>query len=57
MCDNLHILRQPIIRTVQPDMVGCIINRDGLLTTTQDITLMALAYQAVKLGDENSILL
>jgi cell division protein FtsA len=54
--ERLPFSRQPIIRTVQPEMVANIIDREGLLTTAQDITPMALAYQAVELSNENNVL-
>ncbi len=54
--ERLPFSRQPIIRTVQPEMVGSILDHDGLLTTAQDITPMALAYQAVELHNENNVL-
>lgn len=54
--ERLPFSRQPIIRTVQPEMVANIIDSDSLLTTAQDITPMALAYQAVELNNENNVL-
>ena len=54
--ERLPFSRQPLIRTVQPEMVASIIDPDGLLTTAQDITPMALAFQAVELNNENNIL-
>jgi cell division protein FtsA len=54
--ERLPFSRQPVIRTVQPEMVASIIDREGLLVNAQDITPMALAYQAVELHNENSIL-
>ena len=53
---RLPFSRQPIIRTVQPEMVASIVDQDNLLTTAQDITPMALAYQAVELQNENNVL-
>jgi cell division protein FtsA len=53
---SLPFSRQPIIRTVQPEMVSSIIDRDNLLTDAQDITPMTLAYQAVELQNENNVL-
>jgi cell division protein FtsA len=53
---RLPFSRQPIIRTVQPEMVANIIDQKNLLTTAQDITPMALAYQAVELSNENNVL-
>lgn len=54
--ERLPFSRPPIIRTVQPEMVSHIIDRDGLLVDAQDITPMALAYQAVELQNENNTL-
>src|SRR5690348_12248302 len=53
---RLPFSRQPIIRTVQPEMVSSIIDRANLLVDAQDITPMALAYQAVELQNENNVL-
>ncbi|MDQ2885616.1 MAG: rod shape-determining protein [Chloroflexota bacterium] len=54
--ERLPFSRQPIIRTVQPDMVANISDRAGLLVNAQDITPMALAYQAVELQNEDNVL-
>lgn len=54
--ERLPFSRHPIIRTVQPEMVGSIIDRSGLLIDAQDITPMALAYQAVELQNDNDVL-
>ena len=54
--ERLPFARQPIIRTVQPDMVASITDREGLLLNAQDITPMALAYQAIELQNENNVL-
>ena len=54
--ERLPFSRQPIIRSVQPEMVGSIIDHEGLLVSVQDITPMALAYQAVELNNENNVL-
>jgi len=54
--ESLPFSRQPIIRTVQPEMVSSIIDRENLLTDAQDITPMTLAYQAVELQNENNVL-
>jgi cell division protein FtsA len=53
---SLPFSRQPIIRTVQPEMVSSIIDRENLLIDAQDITPMTLAYQAVELQNENNVL-
>ncbi len=54
--DRLPFSRPPIIRTVLPDMVGSMNDPEGMLSDIQDITPMALAYQAVELQNENSVL-
>ncbi len=54
--ERLPFSRQPIIRSVQPEMVGSIIDHEGMLVSVQDITPMALAYQAVELNNENNVL-
>src|SRR6266496_1666858 len=54
--ERLPFSRQPIIRTVQPDMVASITDREGLLINAQDITPMALAYQAIELQNEDNVL-
>ena len=54
--ERLPFSRQPIIRTVQPEMVGAIADQEGLLVNAQDITPMALAYQAIELQNENNVL-
>jgi cell division protein FtsA len=53
---RLPFSRQPIIRTVQPEMVANISDPKGLLLNAQDITPMALAYQAVELENDSSVL-
>ncbi|GHO43906.1 cell division FtsA domain-containing protein [Ktedonospora formicarum] len=54
--ERLPFSRPPIISTVQPEMVGHIIDPEGMLQSAQDITPMALAYQSVELQNENTIL-
>jgi cell division protein FtsA len=54
--ERLPFSRQPIIRTVQPDMVASISDRGGMLINAQDITPMALAYQAIELQNEDNVL-
>lgn len=54
--ERLPFARQPIIQTVQPEMVGSISDPKELLTNAQDITPMALAYQAIELQNENNVL-
>ncbi|GAC1365799.1 MAG: hypothetical protein NVS2B12_12580 [Ktedonobacteraceae bacterium] len=54
--ERLPFSRQPIIRSVEPEMVGSIIDNAGMLVSVQDITPMALAYQAVELNNDNNVL-
>nr|BBH89474.1 hypothetical protein KTC_42250 [Thermosporothrix sp. COM3] len=54
--ERLPFSRQPIVRTVLPEMVNHILDPQGLLQDAQDITPMALAFQAVELQNENSVL-
>jgi cell division protein FtsA len=54
--ERLPFARQPIIQTVQPDMVASIADPGELLKNAQDITPMALAYQAIELQNDNNIL-
>lgn len=54
--ERLPFSRQPIIRTVLPEMVASIADPRGLLINAQDITPMALAFQAVELQNENTVL-
>ena len=54
--NRLPFSRDPIIETIQPGMVTTIDDPGDLLKNAQDITPMALAYQAVELQDENSTL-
>jgi cell division protein FtsA len=54
--ERLPFSRQPIIRAVQPEMVGSILDTEGMLVNGQDITPMALAYQAVELNNDNNVL-
>lgn len=54
--DRLPFARQPIIQTVLPEMVGSISDPAGLLKNAQDITPMALAFQAIELQNENNLL-
>jgi cell division protein FtsA len=54
--ERLPFSRKPLIRSVQPEMVGSIVDHEGMLVSSQDITPMALAYQAVELNNENNIL-
>ncbi|QBD79950.1 hypothetical protein EPA93_29795 [Ktedonosporobacter rubrisoli] len=54
--ERLPFARQPEIRTVQPEMVANIYDPKSLLLDAQDITPMALAYQAIELQNENNVL-
>src|SRR5579883_864054 len=54
--ERLPFSRKPIIRTVLPEMVASIADPEGMLINAQDITPMALAYQAVELNNENNVL-
>src|SRR5437868_717280 len=54
--ERLPFARKPIIQTVQPEMVTSITDPHGMLKNAQDITPMALAYQAIELQNENNVL-
>ncbi len=54
--ERLPFSRKPMIRTVLPGMVSSILDSENLLVDVQDITPMALAYQAVELQNENTVL-
>jgi cell division protein FtsA len=54
--DRLPFSRQPIIETIQPNMVTSIADPTNLLRNAQDITPMALAYQAIELQNEDNVL-
>ena len=54
--ERLPFSHQPIIQTIQPGMVTSIADPDHLLKNAQDITPMALAYQAIELQNEDSVL-
>lgn len=54
--ERLSFSHQPIIQTIQPGMVTSISDPNHLLKNAQDITPMALAYQAIELQNDNSIL-
>jgi cell division protein FtsA len=54
--DRLPFSRDPIIETIQPGMVTAISDPNNLLKNAQDITPMALAYQAIELQDQNNAL-
>src|SRR5712692_8172515 len=53
---RLPFSRQPIIELVQPGMVASISDPEHLLKSVQDITPMALAYQAIELQNENNVM-
>ncbi len=54
--ERLPFSHQPIIETVQPDMVSGISDPNHYLKNAQDITPMALAFQAIELQNENNVL-
>jgi len=54
--ERLPFSRQPIIETIEPGMVTSIADPNDLLKNAQDITPMALAYQAIELQNENNVL-
>jgi cell division protein FtsA len=54
--DRLPFSRKPIIETIQPSMVTSIADPNNLLRNAQDITPMALAYQAIELQNEDNVL-
>jgi cell division protein FtsA len=54
--ERLPFSRQPIIETIEPGMVMSIADPNDLLKNAQDITPMALAYQAIELQNENNVL-
>jgi cell division protein FtsA len=53
---RLPFSHTPIIETVLPSKVANISDPGGRLTSAQDITPMALAYQAIELQNENTAL-
>ncbi|HEX4714757.1 MAG TPA: cell division FtsA domain-containing protein [Ktedonobacteraceae bacterium] len=54
--ERLPFSHPPIIQTIQPTMVTSIADPNHLLKNAQDITPMALAYQAIDLQNEDSVL-
>ena len=54
--ERLPFSRQPIVETIQPTMVTSIVDPNNLLRNAQDITPMALAYQAIELQNEDNVL-
>jgi cell division protein FtsA len=52
--ERLPFSNKPIIQTIQPAMVTSINDPNRLLKNAQDITPMALAYQAIELQNEDS---
>src|SRR2546421_7681408 len=54
--ERLPFSSQPIIETIQPTMVTSIVDPNNLLRNAQDITPMALAYQAIELQNEDNVL-
>ncbi len=53
---RLPFSRYPLIETIQPTMVSSIVDPNNLLRNAQDITPMALAYQAIELQNEDNVL-
>jgi cell division protein FtsA len=54
--ERLPFSHQPTVDLVQPEMVASVLDPQHLLKTTQDITPMALACQAIELQNENNVL-
>ncbi len=54
--ERLPFSRDPLIETIQPGMVSTISDPNHLLKNAQDITPMALAYQAIELQDDTNVL-
>ena len=54
--ERLPFSHQPIIRTVQPKMIGSIVDEEGILVNSEDTPLMALAQVAIDMQNENSML-
>src|ERR1700730_17261169 len=54
--DHLPFSRDPLIEIIQPGMVNTISDPKGLLKNAQDITPMAMAYQAIELQDDSNVL-
>jgi cell division protein FtsA len=54
--ERLPFAHAPVIQAVQPEMVAKIVDPHGMLHDSQDITPMALAYQAVELQNSGSVL-
>src|SRR5450755_1626991 len=54
--DRLPFSRDPLIEIIQPGMVNTITDPKNLLKNAQDITPMALAYQAIELQDDSNVL-
>ncbi len=54
--ERLPFSHQPSVELVQPDMVANVLDPQHLLRSTQDITPMALACQAIELQNENNVL-
>jgi cell division protein FtsA len=50
--EHLPFPKQPTIEVLRPDAVSGVYDSTGLLTGTQDITPMGLAYHAIQLDDE-----
>jgi cell division protein FtsA len=54
--ERLPFSHQPTVDLVQPEMVASVFDPHHLLKSTQDITPMALACQAIELQNENNVL-
>src|SRR5207302_674359 len=54
--ERLPFSRPPIVETIEPTMVTSIVDPNNLLRNAQDITPMALAYQAIELQNEDNVL-
>jgi cell division protein FtsA len=54
--ERLPFSQKPIIQTIQPGMVTSIADPNHLLVDAQDITPMALAYQAIEIQNSDNIL-
>src|SRR5260221_4377035 len=52
--ERLPFSREPIIETIQPSMVSSIYDPNNHLKTAQDITPIAVAYQAITLPNQNN---
>jgi cell division protein FtsA len=53
---RLPFSRSPMIREASPHLIPNILDPKGKITSKQDLTLIALAYQAIELTEENNAL-